>query len=136
MSKQGEPPTRVLPLPLLGKGIHPFLRFRKDRGISPSAEGDLGLCPKYPQAFGKGRQCRHPKSFIVIQKLETIAPDGIDILHSKTKTFPLWFVRTLCAQPSSEVVKIKKEPHFLKIFERWGFKGEENFLKKFSSPSF
>ena len=51
MSNKGEPPTRVLPLPLLGKGIHPLLRFRKDRGISPSAEGDLGLCPKYPQAF-------------------------------------------------------------------------------------
>ena len=67
-------------------------------------------------------------------KLETIAPDGIDILHSKTKTFPLWFVRTQIAQPPSEVVKIKKDP-FLKIFERWGFKGEENFLKKFSSPS-
>ena len=53
MLGQGEPPTRVLPLPLLGKGIHPLLRFRKDRGISPSAEGDLGLCPKDPQAFGK-----------------------------------------------------------------------------------
>ena len=45
-------------------------------------------------------------------KLETIAPDGIDILHSKTKTFPHWFVRTLCVQPSSEVVKIKKDPIF------------------------
>ena len=51
MVGQGEPPTRVLPLPLLGKGIHPLLRFGKDRGISPSAEGDLGLCPKSPQAF-------------------------------------------------------------------------------------
>ena len=51
MPKQGEPPTRVLPLPLLGKGIHPLLRFGKEKGISPSAEGDSGLCPKYPQAF-------------------------------------------------------------------------------------
>ena len=51
MSKQGEPPTRVFPLPLLGKGIHPFLRFGKEKGISLSAESDLGLCPKYPQAF-------------------------------------------------------------------------------------
>ena len=28
----------------------------------------------------------------------------------------------------------KKIKPFLKIFERWGFKGEENFLKKVSSP--
>ena len=27
---KGEPPTRVLPLPLRCKGIHPLLRFRKD----------------------------------------------------------------------------------------------------------
>ena len=51
MSNKGEPPTRVLPLPLLSKGIHPLLRFRKEKEISPSAESDLGLCPKYPQAF-------------------------------------------------------------------------------------
>ena len=51
MLGQGDPPTRVLPLPLLGKGIHPLLRFRKEKGISLSAESDLGLCPKYPQAF-------------------------------------------------------------------------------------
>ena len=31
MLGQGEPPTRVFPLPLLGKGIHPFLRFRKEK---------------------------------------------------------------------------------------------------------
>ena len=31
MSRQGKPPTRVFPLPLLGKGIHPFLRFRKEK---------------------------------------------------------------------------------------------------------
>ena len=45
MSGQGEPPTRVLPLPLLGKGIHPLLRFANDRRISPSAEGDKGSDP-------------------------------------------------------------------------------------------
>ena len=45
MSKQGEPPTRVLPLPLLGKGIHPLLRFRKEKGISLSAESDKGSDP-------------------------------------------------------------------------------------------
>ena len=28
---KGEPPTRVRPLPLLGKGIHPLLRFRKEK---------------------------------------------------------------------------------------------------------
>ena len=45
MSKQEEPPTRVLPLPLLGKGIHPLLRFGKEKEISPSAEGDKGSDP-------------------------------------------------------------------------------------------
>ena len=45
MSNKGEPPTRVLPLPLLGKGIHPLLRFGKEKEISPSAEGDKGSDP-------------------------------------------------------------------------------------------
>ena len=45
MSKQVEPPTRVLPLPLLGKGIHPLLRFGKEKGISLSAESDKGSDP-------------------------------------------------------------------------------------------
>ena len=30
LTRKGEPPTRVLPLPLLCKGIHPLLRFTND----------------------------------------------------------------------------------------------------------
>ena len=50
---KGEPPTRVLPLSLQGKEIHPLLRLSNDMGVSPSAEGALGRRPKNPQAFEK-----------------------------------------------------------------------------------
>ena len=50
---KGEPPTRVLPLSLQSKEIHPLLRLSNDMGISPSAEGALGRRPKNPQAFEK-----------------------------------------------------------------------------------
>ena len=52
-TSKGEPPTRVLPLSLQSKEIHPLLRFTNDREISLSAESDLGRRPKYPQAFEK-----------------------------------------------------------------------------------
>ena len=89
MPKQGEPPTRVLPLPLLGKEIQPLLRFRKEKEISPSAESDKGSDPWPRKLLEKRSAVPTPQIVYCNTKLETIAPDGIDILHSKTKTFPL-----------------------------------------------
>ena len=43
--KKGEPPTRVLPLSLLCKEIHPLLRFGKDKRFRAP--------PYNPQAFEK-----------------------------------------------------------------------------------
>ena len=68
---KGEPPTRVLPLSLQGKEIHPLLRFTNDRRISPSAEGAKGYAPLTCASFWK----------------------------SLTKTFILWFVRTSWSSP-------------------------------------
>ena len=50
---KGEPPTRVLPLSLQSKEIHPLLRFTNDRRVALSAESALGRRPKNPQAFEK-----------------------------------------------------------------------------------
>ena len=53
MLGQGEPPTRVLPLPLLGKGIHPLLRFGKEKESFALCGERQGFRPLTPQAFGK-----------------------------------------------------------------------------------
>ena len=53
MSKQGEPPTRVLPLPLLGKGIHPLLRFGKEWENFALCGGRLRALPLDPASFWK-----------------------------------------------------------------------------------
>ena len=107
MLKQGKPPTRVLPLPLLGKGIHPLLRFRKEKGEFRS----LRRATRVPTL--------DPASFL---------------RKSLTKTFPLWFVRTLFAQPPSELNNDKKiTPPFWKFFERGG-RGEKTFSKESFLP--
>ena len=53
LTLKGEPPTRVLPLSLLRKEIHPLLRFTNDKSISHSAECASGRRPENPQAFEK-----------------------------------------------------------------------------------
>ena len=80
--RKGEPPTRVLPLPLLRKEIHPLLRFSNDRGVSHSAECASGRRPENLPPFEKGGR---KLSLIALCEMY-IVPDG--------------FGRTLCAESS------------------------------------
>ena len=54
LTLKGEPPTRVLPLSLLRKEIHPLLRFTNDKSISHSAECASGRRPENLPPFEKG----------------------------------------------------------------------------------
>ena len=73
LTRKGEPPTRVLPLSLLRKEIHPLLRFSNDKGISHSAECASGRRPENLPPFEKGGR----KLFLIaLCKMYTV-PDRI-----------------------------------------------------------
>ena len=53
---KGNPHLCVPPLSSLWLEIHPFVALWKDKGVSPSAEGDKGSAPLTAPPFEKGGQ--------------------------------------------------------------------------------